>query len=445
MTTKVKVIFPANAPGRPSWPYMDYDVEKKRDEVLAALHRHLPQMDFSADILRSAEEAEKLVEKDGNRFDGYLIYMTAMWTKIEQVFARKVHPVIIADDLYAGSGGILSTHSVIQKERLPVVTVASSEFRDTVEAVRLFDVMRQLRDARILVVSDRREKPDKDERIDPTGTTVVQMGSDRLHEYYNATQEQTAEDYQQQWMDEAVKMVEPDAEEILKSARMHLALKAAMQDAEADAVTVDCLGLYYANKLPAYPCLSFFQLNNEGSTGVCEADIDSTLSQLMLRYLTGRPGYVSDPVIDTAANQIVYAHCVATNRVFGPDSARNPYIIRSHAEDGKGASVQSMMPLGETVTTIKINPRDKRFAIHNGRTVANVNDDKGCRTKLAAEVDAQMLMDNYRFDLFGWHRVTCYGDHRKACLNLARLYGFDIHEEDRPSVQNMARLWQRSR
>jgi L-fucose isomerase-like protein len=440
MTTKVKVIFPANEPGRPSWPYMDYDVQKKRDEVLAALHRHPPEIEFSADILRSVEEAEKLVEKEGNRFDGYLVYMTAMWTKIEQVFARKVHPVIIADDLYAGSGGILSTHAVVQKGHLPVITVASSDFRDTVEAVRLFDVMRELREARILVVSDRTKEQEKDERIDPMGTTVIRIGSDRLHEYYNATQEQNAREYQQQWMDEAVKLVEPDAEEILKSARMHLALKAAMKDADVDAVTVDCLGLYYANKLPAYPCLSFFQLNNEGSTGVCEADVDSTLSQLMLRYLTGRPGYVSDPVIDTGANQIIYAHCVATNRVFGPDGARNPYIIRSHAEDGKGASVQSLMPLGETVTTIKINPRGKCFAIHNGHTVANVNDDKGCRTKLAAAVDAQALMDNYHFDLFGWHRVTCYGDYRKACLNLARLYGFDIHEEDRPSRQDMARL-----
>jgi len=440
MTTKVKVIFPANEPGRPSWPYMDYDVQAKRDEVLAALNRRLPEMEFSANILRNVDEAEKLIEKEGDQFDGYLVYMTGMWTKIEQVFARKVHPVIIADDLYAGSGGILSTHAVIQKEHLPVMTVASSDFRDTAEAVRLFDVMRQLRDSRILVVSDRMKAPDREERIDSMGTTVLRIGSDRLHDYYNSAKEPDARKYQQQWMDEAIKVVEPDAEEILKSARMYLALKAAIKDANADSVTVDCLGLYYADKLPAYPCLSFFQLNNEGSTGVCEADVDSTLSQLMLRYLTGRPGYVSDPVIDTAANQIVYAHCVATNRVFGPDGARNPYIIRSHAEDGKGASVQSLMPLGETVTTIKINPRGKCFAIHNGRTVGNVNDEKGCRTKLAAEVDAQTLMDNYRFDLFGWHRVTCYGDYRKACLNLARLYGFDIHEEDRPSVQDMARL-----
>ncbi|MCF7854745.1 MAG: hypothetical protein K9N51_08110, partial [Candidatus Pacebacteria bacterium] len=256
------------------------------------------------------------------------------------------------------------------------------------------------------------------------------LDSDRFQQYYERTDESEARKVQKRWIEEALRVVEPDEAEILKSARMYLALKAIMSDFDADAISVDCLGLYYSDKLPAYPCLGFFQLNNEGSTGVCEADTDSTVTQLMLRYLTGRPGYVSDPVIDTAANQIVYAHCVATNRVFGPDGLTNPYIIRSHAEDRRGASVQSIMPLGETVTTVKINPRQKRFAIHNGRTVANVNDEKACRTKLAAQVDAQRIFDNWHSDWFGWHRVTCYGDYRKACLNLARLYSLEISEED---------------
>jgi L-fucose isomerase-like protein len=212
---------------------------------------------------------------------------------------------------------------------------------------------------------------------------------------------------------------------------MYLALKAAMRDAEADAVAMDCLGLYYGGKLFAYPCLGFFQLNNEGSTGVCEADVDSTLTQLLIRYLTGRPAYVSDPVIDTATGQIIYAHCVATNRVFGPQGLANPYVIRSHAEDGKGASVQSLLPLGHPITTVKVSTAHDAFAIHTGRTVGNVEDDKACRTKLAAEVDAQRILDNYHSELFGWHRVTCYGEYRRPFVDLATLYGLEIYEEDR--------------
>jgi len=49
VSTRVNVIVPANASGQPSWPYIDYDVEKKRDELVGALRRHLPDMEFSSD------------------------------------------------------------------------------------------------------------------------------------------------------------------------------------------------------------------------------------------------------------------------------------------------------------------------------------------------------------------------------------------------------------
>jgi L-fucose isomerase-like protein len=154
-----------------------------------------------------------------------------------------------------------------------------------------------------------------------------------------------------------------------------------------------------------------------------------TCTQLMMRYLTGRPGYVSDPVIDTARGWIIYAHCVATNRPFGPQGKANPYIIRSHAEDQKGASVQSLLPVGETVTTLEIDVGGKRMVIHSGKTVANVDDPKACRTKLAAKTDAENILNEWDM---GWHRVTVYGDWRKQALQLARLYGLTVNEEDRP-------------
>jgi len=151
----------------------------------------------------------------------------------------------------------------------------------------------------------------------------------------------------------------------------------------------------------------------------------------MTSMWTGRPGYVSDPVIDTGTNQIIYAHCVATDKVYGPDGLSNPYIIRSHTEDQKGASVQSIMPLGEKVTTIKVSSMNKAFSIHTGKTVANVNDEKACRTKLAAEVDAEKILDNYHSEIFGWHRVTFYGNYRKEMINLATLYGLKTYQEDK--------------
>lgn len=57
----------------------------------------------------------------------------------------------------------------------------------------------------------------------------------------------------------------------------------------------------------------------------------------------------------------------------------------SHAEDQKGASVQTMLPLNLPVTTYKLCTDKNAFAVHSGIAVGNVGLDRGCRTKLAGE------------------------------------------------------------
>ena len=428
---KVKVFFTGLKPDTPTWPYINYDYRKRAREIMELLRQNLSEVEFSETIAPSAEEAVREVKSDKD-MDGYLIFLLSLWSNMSTEVVKLGRPTLLVDDLYGGSGEFLRAYSFVTKENLPVVGIASSNFQDVVDGVKLFSVMKQMRQSKILIVRDSKLDKEMLASVKETfGTEVIRITSEELNRYYQEADDKEAERWKEKWIAESLRVIEPTEQEIFKSARMHLALKKAMEQKGADAVTVDCLGLYYSDKLFAYPCLSFFQLNNEGSTGVCEADVDSTVTQLMLKYLTGRPGYVSDPVIDIGSGQIIYAHCVATNRVYGPEGLPNPYLIRSHSEDRKGASVQSLMPLGQTVTSVKVSVREKMLAIHQGKTVANVEEDKACRTKLAAEADVEKILENYNFDKFSWHRVTVYGDFRKQVLNLARLWGLKTIEEDR--------------
>ena len=83
------------------------------------------------------------------------------------------------------------------------------------------------------------------------------------------------------------------------------------------------------------------------------------------------PCYISDPVIDTAGRHIIYAHCVATNRVFGPQGARNPFSILTHSEDRKGAALRSLLPLGYMTTSMEFAPDRKTILFHRAKAVAN--------------------------------------------------------------------------
>jgi L-fucose isomerase-like protein len=339
-------------------------------------------------------------------------------------------PTIAIDDLYAGSGEILGPGPEIRKKNLRAALVSSSDFDDVVRAVRWLEVIAAMKGAKIINVRDRNISGQVKTLKDVLGTEMVQMKSDELRRRYGEACEKKSKVWAKYWTKGAKDVVGVDPEDIFKAGKIHVAFLKALEDKEADALTMDCLGLFYGNKIDAYPCLSWFELLNQGLTGICESDVDSTATALLMRYLCNRPGYVSDPVIDTSTGEIIYAHCVASNRVYGPNGKANKYVLRTHAEDRKGVSLQSLMPIGKPVTTLRVALGDRHMMIHTGVTSRNVTElDKACRTKLAAESDAELLLRNWTR---GWHRVTVYGDYRKDFVNLAQLLGLTVIEEDKP-------------
>ena len=223
------------------------------------------------------------------------------------------------------------------------------------------------------------------------------------------------------WMSNAEKVVEPNRAEIEKSGAMYVGMKQVMDKHGARGISINCLGGFYGGHLKAFPCLGFSQLNNDGLVGGCEADQMSALTMATMGALVGRPGYISDPVIDTSKNQIIYAHCVGMTKPFGPQGKSNPYHLRDHSEDRKGAVVQSLLPAGYMTTTLEINPVSKQVLLHQAKAVGNNPSDLACRTKLEGLVkgDIEKLTEKWAM---GWHRVTFYGDFKETVTELcARL------------------------
>jgi hypothetical protein len=125
---------------------------------------------------------------------------------------------------------------------------------------------------------------------------------------------------------------------------------------------------------------------------------------------------------------VIYIHCVATNKVDGPDGPTN-HEIRSHAEDRKGAAVRSLMPAGRMTTTLQTAPTRREVIVHQAKSCGNIDDDRSCRTKLAAEVKGDVDKLLGQWDRWGWHRVTFFGDHRRAVEQYAALSGLKLIEE----------------
>lgn len=151
---------------------------------------------------------------------------------------------------------------------------------------------------------------------------------------------------------------------------------------------------------------------------------------MMARILTGRPGFVSDPALDTSKNHIVYAHCVGMTKPFGPEGESNAYRIRTlHNRDPRGACAESMLPPGYMTTTFRTSFGRKQMIIHQAKSAGPLDSEHGCRTKLLAEVrgDIGKLFDQW--DQFGWHRVTVYGDVKEPLTEFGKALGLEVIEE----------------
>ncbi|HEX2695749.1 MAG TPA: hypothetical protein VHP61_08330, partial [Acidobacteriota bacterium] len=193
---------------------------------------------------------------------------------------------------------------------------------------------------------------------------------------------------------------------------------------------INCLGGFYGGHIHAYPCLAFHELLNEGLVGACECDVPSAAAMVAFGAMThGRPGYISDPVIDTSERHIIYAHCVASNRAFGPGGQKNPYEILTHSEDRQGASVRSVLPVGHMTTTVEVSDERKEILLHRAKAVGNDPDDRACRTMLVAEPVGDIEKLFTMWDTWGWHRVTFYGDLREPVYSLADELGWKVVEE----------------
>ncbi|UCF43251.1 MAG: hypothetical protein JSV99_11880 [Planctomycetota bacterium] len=428
---RIRLLFTHEPPENATWPNIGYDYEARKKQLTQNLRQGCPKIEFLPATAQNSEGAKKILESDTN-IDGYVVYMLGLWTGAPQVIAASGRPTVYVDDLYGGSGEFLSAYAAARRNKLKVTGVSSSRFQDVADAVNCFECLKKLHSSVILNVG---AGPDWWVYIPPKlakehfGIKITDITFEQLDKAYKNTNPAEARKWADRWINNAEKVVEPSRETIEKSGAMYLAMLDLMQQHKAQAITINCLGGFYGGHMTAYPCLGFFQLNNDGLVGACEADTISTITMLIMTYLVSRPGYISDPVIDTSKNQVIYAHCVAPNKVFGPEGAANPYHIRNHSEDRKGAAVRSLLPLGEMTTTVQFDLRKKQVLFHQGKTVANIDEDKACRTKLAAEVKGDIDKLFNHWDKWGWHRVTYYGDLEQPVRHIAALLGYELIEE----------------
>jgi hypothetical protein len=324
-----------------------------------------------------------------------------------------------------------------QKAGKKVVLLASSDYVDLERAAALLRVPARIGQTRILYVGGPHgtlparsaEKVKAKLGAELISITVPQVIA--AHEAVDVkAAEAEAEEY---WLKPAKKIVEPAREEIIKSARMFLAMKDLMIENKAQAITIHCLGGIPIDKL-GYPCLGFSKLNDLGLVGACEADMDSTLTMLLFGYAFGKPGFITDPLFDVSKNAMIHAHCLAPTKMDGPAGQRAPFVIRTHRDDNRGASLAVELRIGQEITCAKLCDLESMLLSAQKTVEIPSFDDRGCRTQIVARVnDARTMLSNWgsgvleRTDMMTMlHRVVFYGNHVENVQYLCQLLGLKV-------------------
>ena len=420
------------------WPRPTLDVQKEVagvDQQLAEVERkHAASFRFTGGkLLTRGDEIESWAKGLGDVDALLIIPISTPSVSIAAVLDAAGAPGLVFSRPFAGHhwSGVAG----MRKAGRRVDVLATSSYGDFDVYAPVFRTMHHLRKSKILVGAENtaRYQALTGGFTKQYGTSFGYFSYDDLKAEFAAADPGQAQREADRFTRGALKVVEPSPGEIRDALRFYLAVQKMMVREKANAFTVDCFPGLLARKMPAYPCIAWSHLNDRGLYGVCEGDIRSTMTQMLVTSHTGMPGFVSDPVFDVSRNEVIHAHCVAATKMGGIQGPGSPYIVRSHLETNEGAVLQVLMPSGRTITVGEFaDPR--KFLVSTAEvtgTTAEVSGtpdaDGGCRSKIRTRVsDAQKWLENYSS---GLHRVIFYGDHVAAIERMGRLMGFEVVRE----------------
>ncbi len=409
---------------KPTWPYpsVDYKEEMRGlDAKLADLEtKHPGLVKFAGgELLLTGQNHEAWVKSTAGA-DAILVMDLSTSTNSQFEALTKMETPLLLFQRPITSWAFMNFADYIRKGKKADM-VNSSEVSDLIPHLHMLRAMHHVKNSKILVVRPKANAASYEPWTRQFGTQVAVPPYQELKDAYERVDLRKAVQEAESFTRGALRVMEPKAADVRDSMRLYLAALEVLRVHKANALTIDCLGGFNRSDLPAYPCVAFSKLNDAGMYGVCEADFLSTMTQLLVTSYSGKPGFVSDPTFDTSRNEVIHAHCVAATCLNGLGGKPSPYILRTHMEDEKGVSIQVEMPVQETVTLAKFSTPNN-FLVSTGLVTANVDDRRGCRTKVITKVaDARKMAEGYSG---GLHRVLFYGDHVQAVERMGRLMGF---------------------
>lgn len=451
------------------------------DDVLGKLQTALPEVEFvRRDLHGSPDGYQRLlgeIQQFKDNIDGIVLVGGAVirFQGIggvgQQPLAFTGLPTIYVDNLFklqpmpyrvCKEQG-RAVFAEIDREGILPPEKSAEMFDDLVQKIRIVAALRRLRGAKILFIKNETSDIDGvDFKVLPPrynqaisgrmlecfGTEFVFHDVEDLIDRWHGIGDDEARPLAERWKAAAVSVQEGLDEEILKSARLYLAIDAIREDLGLDPVAIMVNGEYRAIEegITTTTSLAMTEFQRRGIIGCYQSYTGTTLAQLFAWHILGRMSFVHDDAVDIANNITLHMHCgTPVNDLWGEGDLEHKirdYTTGAwHEELGRrdgAVPSETAFPVGVPVTIWKIFPMKRLITLYTGTSVdgeAVYGDtwrDIICRNKLPVLVeDAEQIISHHDVLEYGCHRCATFGDLRETVKQLATFIGFEVEEWDR--------------
>jgi hypothetical protein len=409
------------------------------------LEKLYPSIEFSYYELSTIDDVNIFLSREGNAV-GFLVFVLTSIPEFLRPITYSGKPTIIIAETYGGSGEYLLEYPRAKEQGYPVIGISTDDVTDdrVLSKVKLLETIARLKGSRVIFILGPDVKRYTDLEyplsVDILSTfrsitalmgiiPVIMDVTEFREKYYDKVSMEDAMKITEDWIKNAEAVQDPLREEIVKSAKLYIALKNLAHDLNAAAVAVDCIVLYNSRYLDAWPCLAYMQLWYDNVIPVCEGDPYSAVVLLIGKYMLNKHGFLNDPGINEIKGEMVYYHCYAPTNPHGSTKPEVPYVITTAHLGAKHASIHVKLPINEPITVVGFDPEERILTIHRGRAIRTEFSQYACATKLIASANTTKIAEKFRWRL-GWHRVVFYGEHAKEFEELATLLGLKVIHED---------------
>jgi L-fucose isomerase-like protein len=251
-----------------------------------------------------------------------------------------------------------------------------------------------------------------EKEIEDFGVKIVKIDLNELIDEIKRVDENKAEEIAKSLIDK-FDSVEVPKEEIVKSAKVYLALKRIISRYDLSAITVKCFDLL---KEDVTACLGLSLCNDERITAGCEGDLQATLTMMIVSFVTKLPCWMANTCrIDVEENTVTLAHCTIATEMIDPAKSS----LKTHRESGKSVAIDGLLKDSD-VTLVRFG--NGKMLIAPGKIVRScMNDDGLCRTQ--AEVKLKGSVEDFIANALGNHVVLAYGNIEQKLLDFCKFKG----------------------